>query len=78
MIEVLLAKFTENAISHLNLGIIELISLVSYRFVSLSVVAILLVLTSLSVPFLRYVGILYALAVDTYYCVHVGLGRNCS
>lgn len=71
MIEVLLAKFTENAVSNLNLGVIELISLVSYRFVSLSVVAILLVVTSLTFPFLRYIGLLYVLAVDTYFCVSI-------
>lgn len=71
MIEVLLAKFTENAVSNLNLGVIELISLVSYRFVSLSVVAILLVVTSLAFPFLRYIGLAYVLAVDTYFCVSV-------
>ena len=68
-IEVSLAKFTENAVSNLNLGIIELISLVSYRFVSLSLVAILLVLSNTYFGFLRYIGIIYALVVDTYYCV---------
>lgn len=78
MLEVVLAKFTENAISHLNLGIIELVSLVSYRFVSLSLIAILLVLTSLSVPLLRYIGVIYALIVDTYYCVLLDLPRNYS
>lgn len=78
MIEVLLAKFTENAVSNLNLGVIELISLVSYRFVSLSVVAILLVVTSLAFPFLRYIGLFYVLAVDTYFCVSFSLLRNFS
>lgn len=67
--EVGLAKFTENAVSHLNLGFIELVSLVSYRFVSLSVVVFILVVTTMSLPFLRYIGIIYALIVDTYYCV---------
>lgn len=71
MIEVLMAKFTENAVSNLNLGIIELISLVSYRFASLSAVAILLVLTSLALPPLRYIGVIYVLIVDTYYCVSI-------
>ncbi len=71
MIEVLMAKFTENAVSNLNLGIIELISLVSYRFASLSAVAILLVLTSLTLPPLRYIGVIYVLIVDTYYCVSI-------
>lgn len=69
LLEVGLAKFTENAVSHLNLGIIELVSLVSYRFVSLSVVVFVLVVTTMSLPFLRYIGIIYALIVDTYYCV---------
>ena len=78
MLEVLLAKFTENAVSNLNLGILELICLVSYRFVSLSVVAILLVLTGLAIPFLRYIGIVYALLVDTFYCVLIDLIRNWS
>ena len=71
MIEVLMAKFTENAVSNLNLGLIELISLVSYRFASLSAVAILLVLTSLTLPPLRYIGVIYVLIVDTYYCVSI-------
>lgn len=70
MIEVLLAKFTENAISNLNLSIIELISLVSYRFVSLSAVAIVLVITGLAIPPLRYLGVVYALVVDTFFCVY--------
>ncbi len=71
MIEVLLAKFTENAVSQLNLGVIELISVVSYRFVSLSVVTILLVLTGLAGSPLRYLGVLYVLTVDTYFCVSI-------
>jgi len=71
MVEVLLAKFTENAISNLNLGIIELISLVSYRFVSLSVVTILLVILNLGLSPLRYLGVVYVLAVDTYFCVRM-------
>lgn len=76
MIEVVLAKFTENAVSNLNLGILELCCLVSYRFVSLSAVSIVLVLTGLAIPPLRYVGALYALAVDTFFCVHIILVRN--
>jgi hypothetical protein len=72
MIEVALAKFTENAVSNLNLGVLELICLVSYRFVSLSMVAIVLVLTGLAFPPLRYVGVVYALVVDTFYCVLAG------
>ena len=55
--------------AHLNLGVIELVSLVSYRFVSLSAVVFLLVITSDLLPFLRYLGAVYALLVDTYYCV---------
>ena len=35
-LEVMGAKMTENAISHLNIGTFELVSLVSYRFVFLS------------------------------------------
>ena len=69
MIEVLLGKFTDNTVSNLNLGILELICLVSYRFVSLSFVTVILVLTGLVFPPLRYLGVLYALAVDTFYCV---------
>jgi len=76
MIEVALAKFTENAVSNLNLGVLELICLVSYRFVSLSAVSIILVLTGLAIPPLRWVGIIYALAVDTFYCVKNILYRN--
>ena len=67
----LLAKFTENAVANLNLGVIELLSLVSYRFVSLSVVVFVMVITSASLPFLGYLGALYALLVDTYYCVRM-------
>jgi len=37
-----------------------------------------LVITSMSIPFLRYIGIVYALIVDTYYCVLLILYRNCS
>lgn len=78
LFEVALAKFTENAVSHLNLGVIELVSLVSYRFVSLSVVVFVLVITTMSLPFLRYIGIIYALIVDTYYCVLLPKLRNSS
>ena len=67
----LLAKFTENAVSNLNLALIELISLLSYRFVSLSAVTMVVVLTNNSIPFLRLIGAVYVLAVDTYYCVFV-------
>lgn len=74
--QVLLAKFTENAVSNLNLSIIELISLVSYRFVSLSAVAIVLVITGMAFPPLRYLGVLYALAVDTFFCVPSTQHRN--
>jgi hypothetical protein len=77
-LEVLLAKFTENAVAHLNLGVIELFSLVSYRFVSLSAVVFLLVITSDSVPFLRYLGAIYALLEDTYYCVRSVSHSTCS
>ena len=69
---------TENAISNLNIGVLELISLVSYRFVSLSVVTIMLVITVSYVPPLRYLGVLYALIVDTYYCVPVDQCRKFS
>ena len=78
MVEVLLAKFTENAISNLKLGIIELLSLVSYRFVSLSVVTIVLVVLNLGLSPLRYLGVLYVLAVDTYFCVRDVGCRNWS
>lgn len=77
-LEVMGAKMTENAISNLNIGVLELISLVSYRFVSLSVVTIVLVVTVSFMPPLRYLGVLYALAVDTYYCVAVGRVRSWS
>ena len=78
MIEVVLAKFTENAVSNLNLGVLELCCLVSYRFVSLSAVAIVLVLTGLAIPPLKWVGILYALSADTFYCVKIDRARNWS
>jgi hypothetical protein len=69
----MLAKFTENVVSQLNLGVIELVSLVSYRFVSLSVVVFILVITTMSLPFLSYLGAIYVLFVDTYYCVSIAI-----
>lgn len=70
-IEIMLAKCTENAVSHLNISFLELSSLVSYRFVSISAVTILLVITNNSFAVLRWLGVLYALAVDLYYCVSI-------
>jgi len=43
--------------------------LVSYRFVSLSLVVVVLVITNMSIPYLHFVGILYVFLVDTYYVV---------
>jgi hypothetical protein len=77
-LEVLLAKFTENVVAQLNLGVIELVSLVSYRFVSLSAVVFVLVLTSAALPLLAYLGAAYALLADTYYCVPLPLPSTCS
>ena len=71
--EVLLAKGTQNSISNLNIGILELCSLVSYRYVSLSVVVVILVLTNMSIPYLHFIGIAYVFLVDTYYVVIINL-----
>lgn len=68
--EVVLAKCTENVISNLNIGYFELASLVSYRFVPLSILSIILTLTNLSIPYLHLIGLAYLLFTDTYYCVN--------
>lgn len=67
--EVVVAKCTENVISNLNIGYLELASLVSYRFVPLSLLSIILTLTNLSIPYLHLIGLVYLLITDTYYCV---------
>lgn len=69
--EVMVAKCTENVVSNLNIGYLELASVVSYRFVPLSILSIILTLTNLSVPYLHLIGLAYLLVTDTYYCVHV-------
>lgn len=67
--EVVVAKCTENVISNLNIGYLELSSLVSYRFVPLSLLSIILTLTNLSIPYLHLIGLVYLLITDTYFCV---------
>lgn len=68
-IEVILAKCTENTISNLNIGFLELTSLVSYRFVPLSILTIILTITNMSLPYLNLLGVVYLLISDTYFCV---------
>ncbi len=68
--EVGLAKFTENAVSNLNISFIELTSLVSYRFVPLSLVTVILVIANGAVPYLQLIGVIYVLIVDAYFCVN--------
>lgn len=76
--EVVVAKCTENVISNLNIGYLELASLVSYRFVPLSLLTIILALTNLSIPYFHLVGLVYLLISDTYFCVHLSSLRNWS
>ena len=76
VIEVLLAKCTENAISNLNIEFLELSSLVSYRFVPLSLLTIVLTLTNMSLPYLNWIGLVYLLISDTYFCVMLDIFRK--
>lgn len=69
VIEILIAKFSENTISHLNIGFLELTSFVSYRYVPLALLTIILTVTNMSIPYLNLVGVLYLLFSDTYFCV---------
>jgi hypothetical protein len=69
IIEIMLARCTENFISHLNIGFVELASLVSYRFVSIAVATLCLVITNMSIPYLNMVLVVYILLADIYFCV---------
>jgi hypothetical protein len=71
--EVIVAKCTENVVSNLNIGYLELASVVSYRFVPLALLSIILTLTNLSIPYLHLIGLAYLLVTDTYYCVYIEL-----
>lgn len=72
-IEVVVAKCSENVVSNLNIGYLELSSLVSYRYVPLAILTIILTLTSLSIPYLNLIGLIYVLITDTYFCVQTFL-----
>ena len=68
-VEIVLAKCSENTISNLNISFLELTSLVSYRFVPLSLLTIILTITNMSIPYLNLIGLVYLLLSDTYFCV---------
>ena len=78
MFEIILARCTENFISHLNIGFVELTALVSYRFVPIAIVTLQLVVTNLSIPYLALISVIYVLVVDTYFCVSLVRFRNWS
>ena len=69
LIEVGVAKFSETTISHLNIGFLRLSSLISYRFVPLALLTVVLAVNGGSIGYVNWVGLAYLLASDTYFCV---------
>ena len=75
-VEISVAKCSETTISNLNIGFLQLTSLVSYRFVPLAILTILLTLLAGVVPYLNLFGLVYLLVSDTYFCVMTKLFRG--